>query len=712
MKKRLLSILLVAAMVVALVPAMIVSTSAYTSGYQYGELLLQLDNLAASSVTYNPYNVVLSNGGATTSNFGTDRSVITSTNTESWGAVQLITDLPLSPAQPYTIEYYAKLLDPSNNMGLIFGFAQNKSYAYQGFNMNLAANGKQLTTHCKWWNNRWYKKGSTTDWYGRTLSENVWQTKADEDGFVKFTITFDGRYMGFAVDGVDVGCKWDINRKYSTDNVPVASALEVANLCLAGGYSSVGASNVKNPVAGQEMVQIKNISVWSGVADPEWDADEITITTADQFVEFQRQIHTGRKFIGQTVKLGADIDLSGKTLYPINFNQKNGVKGFQGTFDGQYHTLSNAKNPSTLANGIFGSIKAAEGVHTQIKNLAIVNYTASGNRLGTLYGYVNGKLTVENVYINGVVNGNNGSNKEYQGGFLGNIVGIGEVTFRNCVFDGTIYASGYGASSFVGCINHEANTVAARTDKPVIFENCLATGKFYNGTAVHEGGVSYFKSDWSQNLDGTKGYANVTYTNCIRYTDYYQTGKGAETPLCPGLAYIGAGFGAVTPEGYTARNTSYPVPTTLLPFFTGSVNTAHGTQAGAADLTVEYSTAQEKYEDGELSVRLVGALNLADGETLADYEAVGFEVVAIRQENGAVWNNGATQIFDIYTSYLNDGEEVLAETAGGDYVFMYELNGIQPNKGIVTFGIKAFYVDADGEITYTDMYVLNYNTAR
>ena len=41
---------------------------------------------------------------------------------------------------------------------------------------------------------------------------------------------------------------------------------------------------------------------------------------------------------------------------------------------------------------------------------------------------------------------------------------------------------------------------------------------------------------------------------------------------------------------------------------------------------------------------------------------------------------------------------------------MYALEGIQANKGIVTFAIKTFYVDAEGTTVYTDMYVLDYNT--
>jgi hypothetical protein len=205
--------------------------------------------------------------------------------------------------------------------------------------------------------------------------------------------------------------------------------------------------------------------------------------------------------------------------------------------------------------------------------------------------------------------------------------------------------------------------------------------------------------------------AVATYTNCIQYSDYFQTGEGVASAVSPNCVGIGSGLTAKTPEGYTARNTSYPVPTTLLPFFSDSVNAAHTEQAGAADLTVEYSVAQEKVVDDELSVRLIGAVNLGD-KALTDFTSVGFEVVALRQENGELWNNGATEVYDLYTAYLNNSETVTAEAAGGDYVFMYALEGIQPNKGIVTFAIKTFYVDAEGTTVYTDMYVLNYNTAR
>ena len=706
MKKRLLSILLVASMVVALVPALIVSTSALSTDYKNGDLLLQMDSLSAGSVTYNPYGIKLGNGTAVASKFGTDTTQILSTNAETHGGVGLTTDLPLSAGRSYTIEYYAKLLD-NNGMGVFMGLGQNNSWCHYGMGLVVLGTGDKVETHCKWWNNIYYKKG-TTDRWGRGLGSNVWQTKADEDGFVKFTFTFDGKYMGMAVDGVDIGVKWDTSAKATTDDTVVSSAFKLSTLTIEAGYTNVSSTGVTAPAANQAICAIKNISVYAGVSNPEWEADEITINTADQFVEFSRQLYTGRRFEGQTVKLGADIDLSGKTITAGGHNSKNSANGFYGTFDGQFHTISNLTSPATLANGMFGSLKGDADTHAQIKNLAIVNYKANGNRLGTLYGYVNAKLTVENVYINATFNGNNGDKKEYQGGFIANVVGIGEVTFRNCVFDGKVYASGYGASSFVGCINHEAggSGQVAKTTKPIIFENCLATGGFYNGTAVHEGGVRFFGSNWSTVNEG-----QVSYTNCIRYTDYYQTGAGAETPLCPGLGYIGAGLTAVTPEGYTARNSSYPVPTTLLPFFDGKINEAHTSQAGAADLTVEYSKAQERVEeDGTLSVRLIGAVNVANAEELKNYKAVGFEVVAIRNENAALWNNGATQVHDVYTGYLNGDETVSAEAAGGDYVFMYALEGIQANKGIVTFAIKTFYVDAEGTTVYTDMYVLDYNT--
>jgi len=116
-----------------------------------------------------------------------------------------------------------------------------------------------------------------------------------------------------------------------------------------------------------------------------------------------------------------------------------------------------------------------------------------------------------------------------------------------------------------------------------------------------------------------------------------------------------------------------------------------------------------------MSIRLIGALNVENGiEDLKNYKAIGFDVAVIRQDNSMVWSNvdedgNGAFIYDVYTSFLAAGETVQASTCGGDYVFMYALDGIPADKGVITLSIKTFYVDANGAKTYTDMAIVDYN---
>ena len=449
-----------------------------------------------------------------------------------------------------------------------------------------------------------------------------------------------------------------------------------------------------------------------------WDVAEITLMNADDYLTFHSKLIEGKKFLGQTVKLGADIDLGGATLGALgavdtsnNTTFSNG-KGFYGIFDGQFHTLSNLKLASNVTNaGLFGSLSSkARGdataesfeANVQIKNLKVENLSATGlKRYGLFYGDVNVPVSFENVYMNATTT----SGKHMGGGFVGNALKYAVMSFTNCVFDGDLNYTWYMGSGFVGALgdNHTAPTT-----KPV-FTNCVVSGTFQNDTGTVGGGAHY--------IGNKRDDANAgVFTNCIQYTDYRQTGDGAASALCPTLTNIGSGLTAKTPEGFTARNTSYPVPTTLLPFFADSVNAAHTEQAGGENaLTVEYYGAQKKAvsedDEDEWNVRLIGAMNVADEAALANYKAVGFEIVAVSQNTGEIMNVGATNIYDVYTSYLENDAPITAAEAGGTYVFMLALEDIPMDKGIATFAIKTYYTDANGATVYTDMYVLNFNTA-
>lgn len=122
---------------------------------------------------------------------------------------------------------------------------------------------------------------------------------------------------------------------------------------------------------------------WDGTVDTSWynDTDtEFTLTTAEQLAGFAKLVDGGNNFAGKTVKLGKDLDLAGLPFNPIG-HSSNG-KSFNGTFDGQGHTISNMYEQSDLSAwqyegeyyGLFAYTNGAT-----IKNVTIADaYISSG----------------------------------------------------------------------------------------------------------------------------------------------------------------------------------------------------------------------------------------------------------------------------------------------------------------------------------------------
>lgn len=96
----------------------------------------------------------------------------------------------------------------------------------------------------------------------------------------------------------------------------------------------------------------KYSSKWDGTsADTSWynpSSTTVEISTAAQFAGFAKLVTEGKTFKGVTVSLLADIDLDGKEWSPIGMYYDIGDKNetshvFEGTFNGNFHTVSNMK---------------------------------------------------------------------------------------------------------------------------------------------------------------------------------------------------------------------------------------------------------------------------------------------------------------------------------------------------------------------------------
>lgn len=474
---------------------------------------------------------------------------------------------------------------------------------------------------------------------------------------------------------------------YNSQKDAVGSGADAAAWLTANGYTDWSVMNEGAPVP----TSIKKAFYSAELID--WNANVISLETSVEFAAFYNKLTAGETFEGQTVVLGADINMATHKLTPY----EDSSTGFLGTFDGQYHTLSNFTLTHYVApysGALFGAV--AQGKSATIRNLGVENAVTTHYAFsGLLYGNVLGTIAFENVYCNANITNASGSPV---GGFVGrmNLAGV-SVSFENCVFDGSMSCKDYLYSPFVGVIETAADGVLS-------FTNCVIDGNFLrNGSEWLGAGKFVCQNGTKSNNVVTPGPTTITYTNCIQYNDYYQTTDPASSKVaCPELIGIGEGFTATTPAGFTARNTSYPVPTTLLPFFASEVNGARG-ETGVTGYYAYQDTAAKD------SVRFVGLVN---GES-TEIKAVGFEVVVIRN-NGNVWTNvadgNAPYIQNVYTSILENGAPKTAEACGGDYLFVYAVNGMVANMGNVTFAVKTFSVDTNGVKTYEDMYILDYDT--
>ena len=122
---------------------------------------------------------------------------------------------------------------------------------------------------------------------------------------------------------------------------------------------------------------------WDGTADTSWYNDndtEFTLNSAEALAGLATLVESGNNLAGKTFKLDADIDLASIPFNPIG-HYKNGLS-FNGTFDGQGHTISNMYEQSDLDAwqyegeyyGLF-----AYTVGATIKNVTIADaYVSSG----------------------------------------------------------------------------------------------------------------------------------------------------------------------------------------------------------------------------------------------------------------------------------------------------------------------------------------------
>ena len=314
-------------------------------------------------------------------------------------------------------------------------------------------------------------------------------------------------------------------------------------------------------VTGEEKVVL--FDTWDGTStDTSWydDAEEnatvYTISTAEQLASLstfasrpttvdengEEQLE---EFVGKTIKLAADIDLYNvdENGDRVSFKPIGGVAdgyAFQGTFDGQGHTVSNLFQSGwdlgyyygqSCGMGLFGWIG-----DSTIKNVNLDNAEISMEAvvMGGIAGYAAGDCTFENINVTNTQIANYNWDT---GGIVGQVYGSGSnFVFKNITVDATNTISGHwgtwdvSAGGIIGrtadgvTVEMENITVAAVLD--VYNDACAAYQWFayrYSGmivgytktTATDENGRTYATADHITCKNVTVIYGEwALYTYC------------------------------------------------------------------------------------------------------------------------------------------------------------------------------------------------------
>ena len=209
------------------------------------------------------------------------------------------------------------------------------------------------------------------------------------------------------------------------------------------------------------------------------DTETVEIGTVEQLKAFRDAVNNKNTYAGKTVKLTADLDLSGESNWtPIGDVNAYPSKSFNGTFDGDGHTISNVTSsdntPGETVAGLFGSV-----VNGTIKNLTVKNVNISSSHYaGGIVAYTSNSPTIENCKVIGgtikstpVIDNGSYDHGNQAGGIMG--YATAGSTINNCWVENVTITAYRDLGGIVGCSN---GTVTNNTAKNVTVTQDLTNG--------------------------------------------------------------------------------------------------------------------------------------------------------------------------------------------------------------------------------------------
>lgn len=427
--------------------------------------------------------------------------------------------------------------------------------------------------------------------------------------------------------------------------------------------------------------------------------DPYLIADASQLRWFAAQVNDNSK---STIcaQLTDDIDLESKEWTPIG---KGSSYAYEGTFDGQKHTVSGLYISGTASQncGLFGYVEKGtvkdltvqgtitltgsggssygaggivgqlSGMEGSVRNCRSDVMITGGQNVGGIVGYVSSGYSTATKSITGCVNtGSITSNSNNAGGIVGYI--SGQVTVDSCYNRGTVAGGGWRAGGITAYLS----------SSNAVIKNCYTTGDV---TGKDSAAVVGNKSSGS--LSG------CYYLNTLG-TDSNATAKTSDElkALAPTLGELFMS----APEG---KNDGYPilkwqVPTYEVTFHTGAAGasiTVNGV-SGQADADGKYTV---KLPDGayEYTVSAFGYADKTDSVTVnGKAQSVTVTLTAVEQRTVRFNITPADAGAAVTVTWDGDGRTVEAQKDGS-----YRLP-----EGAYTYTVKAKgYARASGPLNVT-----------
>ncbi len=306
--------------------------------------------------------------------------------------------------------------------------------------------------------------------------------------------------------------------------IPTSAASEFV------GYSSAR-------VEKQNLADVANIKDYETT-----EADTYKITDAEGLVLLSEAVLDMNSFIGKTIYLANDIDMTDVTDFdPIGYSSR---AYFAGTFDGQGHVIDNL----VLASTAKGYLEA----NKRIIYVALFGYLAEG---ATVKNLVLGKHCSFTYF--------GGANIAYVGGLVAGMKAIAgkPVTVDNCQSMARVEGSNYagGIVTVVEAGGSKANTIRNCTNTgdvictgPAAGFCTLASGKLLVENSRNTGKISLnLTKNTATEMTAAAGFVALPAENSTTVSGCINNGR-IEGPF-----YIGAFFGSVLVNGNKVENCTH-----------------------------------------------------------------------------------------------------------------------------------------------------------